>query len=308
MNWRNTDKPILITGGGGFLGKIICSNIGNIKSIGKSDFNDFKSDLSLEVPQVNEGYELIIHTAGLAHNKFTKHVKDKYLHFYNQNCISTKNLLKGLEQSSSLPKSFVYISSVAVYGLNSGKNINEEHPLNANDPYGLSKIQAESIVQEWCTKNNVICTILRLPLLVGENPPGNLGAMIKGIIKGYYFNIAGGLAKKSMVMAEDVVQAILPASKIGGIYHLTDGYHPSFKELSFHIANQLQKKKPKNIPTFIAIFLGQIGDLLGKKAPFSTYKLSKITSDLTFDDSKARNAFGWSPNKVLDVFEINGSL
>jgi nucleoside-diphosphate-sugar epimerase len=297
---------IILTGFSGFLGKIILSILKhkNIISLGRNNAN-ITCDISNQVPNLPIT-DLVIHAAGKAH--IVPKTEQEKQDFFNVNVKGTENLLTGLKQAPALPKAFVFISSVAVYGLDSGKNINEEHPLNANDPYGLSKIQAESIVQEWCTKNNVICTILRLPLLVGENPPGNLGAMIKGIIKGYYFNIAGGLAKKSMVMAEDVVQAILPASKIGGIYHLTDGYHPSFKELSFHIANQLQKKKPKNIPTFIAIFLGQIGDLLGKKAPFSTYKLSKITSDLTFDDSKARNAFGWSPNKVLDVFEINGSL
>jgi nucleoside-diphosphate-sugar epimerase len=298
----------LLTGSNGFLGKNIIKYFlyqnTEIDTIGRQKNDSYFADFLKEVPFIDVMYDIVIHAAGKAHlipkNKFEEDLFNKV------NFLGTKKLLLALDNNK--PKFFVYISSVAVYGLNSGKNISEEHPLNANDPYGLSKIQAESIVQEWCTKNNVICTILRLPLLVGENPPGNLGAMIKGIIKGYYFNIAGGLAKKSMVMAEDVVQAILPASKIGGIYHLTDGYHPSFKELSFHIANQLQKKTPKNIPTFIANFLGQIGDLLGKKAPFSSYKLSKITSDLTFDDSKARNAFGWSPNKVLDVFEINGSL
>lgn len=45
-------------------------------------------------------------------------------------------------------------------------------------------------------QHNVVCTILRLPLLVGTNPPGNLGAMIKGIARGYYFNIGGGKSKK----------------------------------------------------------------------------------------------------------------
>jgi hypothetical protein len=30
----------------------------------------------------------------------------------------------------------------------------------------------------------------------------------------------------------------------------------------------------------------------------------KITSTLTFDDSKARNAFGWKPTPVLEGFKI----
>jgi nucleoside-diphosphate-sugar epimerase len=140
---------------------------------------------------------------------------------------------------------------------------------------------------------------------VGSKPLGNLGSMIKGIQKGYYFNIAGGQGKKSMVLAEDVVKNILKISEIGGIYNLTDGYHPSFSELSSYIAIQLCKGKPMNIPIWLAKIIAKFGDLLGSKAPINTNKLKKITSDLTFDDTKAREAFGWNPTRVLEGFKIN---
>ncbi len=54
---------------------------------------------------------------------------------------------------------------------------------NPKDPYGLSKIQAEHIVLDWYQNNKVVYTIFRLLLLVGINPPGNLGAMIQAIKK-----------------------------------------------------------------------------------------------------------------------------
>jgi nucleoside-diphosphate-sugar epimerase len=104
--------------------------------------------------------------------------------------------------------------------------------LLARDPYGLSKIHAEKFVEDWCEKHNVICTIFRLPLVVGPNAPGNLGKMLMGIKKGYYFNIAGGKAQKSMVLATDVAQCVLKVYKIGGIYNLTVGHHPTFYKLS----------------------------------------------------------------------------
>ena len=128
--------------------------------------------------------------------------------------------------------------------------------------------------------------------------------MIKGIQKGYFFNIGRGSAKKSMVLAEDVAKVILDVAKIGGIYNLTDGYHPTFAELSNNISFQLGKNKPMNIPNWFAVIVAKIGDLIGNKAPLNTNKLKKITSDLTFDDSKARNAFGWNPTPVLEGFRI----
>ncbi|MGG8473430.1 NAD-dependent epimerase/dehydratase family protein, partial [Rahnella sp. PAMC25617] len=92
--------------------------------------------------------------------------------FYDVNVLGTLNLLKGLEKAG-VPEQFVFISSVSVYGQQSGIFINEDHPLEAKDPYGLSKIEAEDLVLKWCEQHRVVCTILRLPLLVGKNPPGN---------------------------------------------------------------------------------------------------------------------------------------
>lgn len=142
---------------------------------------------------------------------------------------------------------------------------------------------------------------------MGPDAPGNLGAMIKGIQKGYYFNIAGGKAKKRMVLAEDVAKNILKVAEIGGIYNLNDGYHPSFSELSNHIAFQLGKGKTMNMPLWLARIIANFGDLLGNKVPLNTNKLKKITSDLTFDDSKAREAFGWNPTPVLKGFKLNNN-
>ena len=60
-----------------------------------------------------------------------------------------------------------------------------------------------------------------------------------------------------------------------------------------------------NMPLWLVKTIAKFGDLLGSKAPLNTNKLKKITSDLTFDDSKAREAFGWNPTSVLEGFKIN---
>lgn len=294
----------LLTGGSGFLGKAIlkgCSEI-EIKTLGRNDINDMIVDLSLSIPKIEEIFDVVIHAAGKAHlvPKTTEEMQE----FFDINVNGTKNLLSGFNGATSLPKSFIYVSSVSVYGLESGIDIAENTPLNASDPYGKSKIEAEQMVQEWCEKNGVICSILRLPLLVGANPPGNLGAMIRGIQKGYYFNIAGGNARKSMILTEDVVKFIPIVMNVGGIYNLTDGYHPTFAELALSISAQYSKRKPLNISYFFARLIGKMGDMLGDRFPVNTLKLKKITSDLTFDDTKARTILKWSSIPVLNGFKI----
>ena len=296
---------ILLTGSTGFLGRSIfnCCHLDNIIHTLSRTSGTYCIDLSANIAYLSDRYDLVIHAAGKAHS-VPKTSLEKQA-FFDVNFKGTQNLLQGLEESQSLPKAFIFISSVAVYGRENVINISEDAPLIAKDPYGLSKIQAEQLVLNWCNNHNVICSILRLPLLAGRNPPGNFGAMIKGIKKGYYFNIAGGNAKKSMVLVEDVAKSILKVAEIGGIYNLTDGYHPSFAELSNYISIQLGKEKPMNMPLWLARIIAKLGDLLGSKAPVNTNKLKKITSDLTFDDTKARESFGWNPTPILEGFKIN---
>lgn len=296
---------LLLTGANGFLGKIIVKRLEKEYQIIKLSRNsgDYQVALDDSVPDFKECFDVVIHSAGKAH--IVPKNEEEKKQFYDVNVIGTKNLLKGLEKAG-VPKEFVFISSVSVYGTEFGENISEKQTLAAKDAYGLSKIEAEAIVTEWCKKHNSICTILRLPLLVGENPPGNLGAMIKAIEKGYYFNIGGGIARKSMVLAEDVALFIMRVAPVGGIYNLTDGFHPSFYELSLVISKNKSKLPPLNLSTTIAKFIGKIGNVLGNIAPINSLKVKKITSDLTFDDAKARIDLKWNPRSVIDYLEKYG--
>lgn len=294
-------STVLITGSSGFLGKHMVKYLTYEHIFTSSRTNsDINTDLTLEAPLI-PNVDVVVHCASKAHS-VPKTEKEKRA-FFDVNINGTLNLLKGLE-NSAFPVSFIFISSVAVYGLEKGTLITEDAPPLATDPYGKSKTEAEKIIQDWCTKNNVICTILRLPLIAGSSPPGNLKSMINGIKKGYYFNVGGGKARKSIVLAADIAKIIPVVAGIGGTYNLTDQYHPNFSELSTMIAQQLGKSKPLNIPLWIATLMAKIGDLAGSNAPLNSNKLKKITSDLTFDDSKAQKLLGWKPKQVLKDFKI----
>lgn len=203
-----------------------------------------------------------------------------------------------------IPKTLVFISTVAVYGCDFGDLITEEHPLDGDTPYAKSKIMAEKYLTEWCEKNDVTLGILRPSLLAGRNAPGNLGAMVDGIRKGFYLNIAGGKVKKSILMAEDIAYLLPLLEEKGGIYNVCDSYQPTFGEISASVAKQLGKHKPISIPYWMAWCMAKVGDLMGSKAPINSYKLEKMTKSLTFSNEKAKRELGWEPLDVLTNYKI----
>lgn len=288
---------ILLTGSSGFLGSILLENLSDnnkIHTLNRTS-GDIICDLSKEQPSFTNNYDCVIHSAGLAH---VNNNSTAFESFYKNNVLATKNLLKSLEFNTK-PKMFVLISSVSVYGLKKGILIDENSDLLANDYYGISKILTESLVLDWCERMLIKCTVLRLPLIVGKNPPGNLGQMLNAIKNGIYFNIASGKSKKSMVLAEDIAKYILTAANIGGIYNLTDTYHPSFYELSKCIAAKFNKKYVINVPYFIAKLTAILADTGFINIPLTSDKLEKICNTLTFDDTKAKRNLNWSPRSVL---------
>lgn len=299
---------LCITGSNGFLGSVILKSLKKqsftIKSIGRSSINDICCDLALAIPKLNEKFDTIIHVAGKAHSVPINNKERN--EFYQVNTEGTKNLIRGIEKSKSLPNSLVFISTVAVYCTEMGDLLDESTPRNAKDPYGLSKIIAEDYLLDWGAKNDVKITIIRPPLIVSSNPPGNLGAMIKGIKSGLYFNINGGHAKRSMVLAEDLANFIPFLSSVGGIYNLTDGYHPSFLDLSKIISKTLNKREVLCLSPFAAKLFAVSGDFLElfiKNIPYNSQMLEKMSSSLTFSDLEARK-IGWNPRPILQFPEL----
>ena len=298
-------KKLLFTGASGFLGyniRPILEKSYDVHTIGLTDDDDIKINMAKEVPPINTHYDVVLHAAGKAHT-VPKSEAEKQV-FYDVNYQGTVNLCKALE-NAGIPKALIFISTVAVYGCEFGDLIDESHPLNGNTPYADSKIKAEQYLTNWCLDHQVKLSILRPSLLAGKNAPGNLGAMVNGIKKGFYMNIAGGKVIKSILMAEDIARLIPILEEKGGIYNVCDTRQPSFGEISKSVAKQLGKGNPISIPYWMAWCMAKVGDLLGNKAPINTYKLEKMTKSLTFSNAKARHELNWEPLDVLDNYKIS---
>lgn len=294
-------NSILLTGASGFLGQAIQKELFSkyeIATLGRSVQNRYVVDLGMEMPVFKESFDMVIHAAGRAH-QVPRNTGQREA-FYRDNLQASKNLLTALERNAGLPAAFVFISTVSVYGQDHGEMISEDHPLEGTSPYARSKIEAEGLINNWCKERNVIPTVLRLPLVVGENPKGNLGAMIRMMKRGIYFGIGNGAARKSMVLAEDVARYIPDVARIGGTYNLTDGFHPSILELEISMMRKLNRGIPYRISNSVIQRMAQLGNLFGERFPLHPKNVSKLTSTLTFSDLKARNLANWNSQVVIN--------
>jgi len=297
-------EKILFTGANGFLGSNILPLLKSkyyIDTLGIGNQATYNINLAQAIPNFNVRYKLVLHAAGKAHT-IPKN-KEEINEIFDINVKGTHHICKALE-NSCIPQTFIFISSVSVYGCEEGYLITEDHPLNGKSPYAESKILAEQYLTQWCKQNSVKLIILRPSLLAGKNPPGNLGAMINAIRKGYFLTIGGGKTKKSIAMAEDIARLIPLCENKEGVYNLCDNYHPSIKELSHLIAKQLGKKDPLDIPYLLAKSSAKIGDLLGGNSIFNTKRLEKLITSLTFSNEKLKKEFNFQPLDVLSNFII----
>ena len=297
-------KKLLFTGGTGFLGKNVMPLLTRqyeVTTCGITPDDMIKANLAKGMPVLPDKYDVVLHACGKAH-MVPKTEAEKQA-FYDVNYNGTIHLCEALERVG-VPKTLIFISTVAVYGCEYGDMIDETHSLDGDSPYAKSKIMAEEYLTKWCMDNRVRLGILRPSLLAGKDAPGNLGAMVNGIKKGFYMNIAGGKVVKSILMAEDIARLVPLLEEKGGTYNVCDTRQPSFGEISKSVAKQLGKGNPISIPYWMAWCMAKVGDLLGNKAPINSYKLEKMTKSLTFSNEKARHELNWEPLDVLENYKI----
>ena len=292
---------ILLTGATGFLGQYILDKFKsqNVITLGRSSKNDVICDLGLQIPELPNDISAVIHCAGLAHETGAASSDVEYQKSHEQGMI---HLLKALEKTSV--QKIIFISTVAVYGLERGTGIDEGTPLNPQTAYGRYKLAAENILVNWAQARSISYCVLRPPLIFGEQPPGNLGHLIRAIQKNRYLLIQGVSPRKSMVDVNELSAFIVQHLETmtiqkSGVYNVTDGVSPDLHTLSNYL---IKKYNPGfirlTVPRFLIQLAAGIGDWI-PGFPLTTKRLQKLSEPLTFSDQKARQQIGWNGTTVL---------
>lgn len=122
------------------------------------------------------GYDVVFHVAGIAHVKETK--KNAAL-YYKVN----RDLAYEVAQKSKScgVKQFIFLSSMSVYGMETGIIYRDTIP-NPKNNYGKSKLQAEKLI-ELLQDEEFLVSILRPPMVYGKGCKGNYARLAKLAVK-----------------------------------------------------------------------------------------------------------------------------
>lgn len=224
-------KKVLITGITGNVGREIAQSLkGKYSILGttrntvvESPFKTITCDLSNE-SQVNEllndhsDIEYIIHCAALAHNKGND-LSEKA--FTKNNFIPTKNLTNAANSLKHL-KSFIYISSISVYGEQMNKTIYlETDKCFPESPYAKTKFESEQYLNQ---NAKFHYTALRLAPVYSETFLLNIDRRIR--IRDVNYIVGNGKAKLSMCSMKTILKVInheLEKKKVTNeIYNVAD--------------------------------------------------------------------------------------
>ncbi|MBR0184978.1 MAG: UDP-glucose 4-epimerase GalE [Synergistaceae bacterium] len=217
---------ILLTGGAGYIGShttveliqaghsvVVVDNLSNssedvikrVERITGTEIPFYKLDLRDDLSTVFNGhvFDACIHFAGL---KAVGESVSLPLRYYDNNLVSTLNLIKTLEAHNC--KNIIFSSSATVYGTSAEIPITENCPKGTcTNPYGWTKWMIEQILTDLHIADsswNIV--ILRYFNPVGAHQSGLIGESPKGIpnnLMPYITQVASGRLEKLHIFGND---------------------------------------------------------------------------------------------------------
>ena len=297
---------ILVTGVSGFVGSALCSHLlaqGHAVRAVVRSADSVLSGAGLDVVAVGDvgaqtdwsaalvGVDCIVHCAARAH-VMHEAAADALAAYRTVNVVGTHRLA---EQASTLGvRRLVFLSSIKVNG--------EKTPLGTpflfsdvsapEDPYGVSKWEAEQALWAVSAQMRLEVVVVRSPLVYGPGVKGNLLRLLRWVAHGVPLPLGAVHNQRSLVGLSNLVdllsRCVEHSAAAGQTFLASDGHDFSTPQLIRWMAEGMNRPA-RLVPVPVAL-LQAGGSLLGKRGEFD-----RLLGSLQVDSGYTRAQLGWSP-------------
>lgn len=298
-------QRILVTGATGFVGRSLCESplLNDVDLRGSVWTADPSPSLAAGVqaapiesigPDTDwsvalNGIEIVIHLAARVH-VMDETCGDPLTAYRQVNVAGTENLAR--QAAAQGVKRLVFLSSVKVHGEETEIPYAEELSPAPQDPYGVSKLEAEKVLHKISAETGLEVVIIRPPLIYGPGVKANFLNLLKIIDKGIPLPLASVTNARSLLYLGNLIDAIILCKDhpqaAGQVFLVSDGEDVSTSELIRRVATALDRRA--RLLPFPPSLMRLAGRLTGK-----SMAVDRLLGSLVIDSGKIQRELGWTP-------------
>jgi nucleoside-diphosphate-sugar epimerase len=237
-----------------------------------------------------QGVNAVIHLAARVH-VMRDAAADPLEAFRTVNVEGTRRLAR--QAAAAGVRRFIFVSSVKVNGeATAAGAFTENDPPHPQDPYGISKYEAEQALLEISARTGLEAVVIRPPLVYGPGVKANFLRMLRWVYRGIPLPLGSVHNRRSLLyagnLADVIVKCLEHPAAAGETFLVDDGEPVSTAQLVREIGDALHR--PARLlpipPRFLRVAAAMFGR--GEDA-------ERLVGNLVVDSSRVRRTLGWSP-------------
>lgn len=236
------------------------------------------------------GADAVIHLAARVH-VMRETAADPLVEFSRVNVAATEHLARSAVAAGV--RRLVFVSTVKVNGeATVGAPFRESDPPRPQDPYAISKWEAEQALWRIAAETGLEVVVVRPPLVYGAGVGGNFLRLLRWVKRGVPLPLASVRNRRSLIYVGNLADALVTCADrpeaAGKTYLVSDDQVLSMPELIRYLARSMGQK-PRLWPCPpAALHLG--GHWLGKGA-----EVERLIGSLEVDSGAIRRDLLWKP-------------
>jgi nucleoside-diphosphate-sugar epimerase len=295
---------VLVTGANGFVGRSLFGYLnthGHVVVPAVRRVSGFPSeavvgcfDGATHWTPVLDSCDVVVHLAARVH-VMNDRSQDPLILYRETNAEATLNLAR--QAAAAGVKRFVFVSSIKVNGEGRDTPYMESDLPEPQDPYAISKWEAEQGLRDIESATGMEVVVLRPPLVYGPRVSANFLRLMRGVHRGLPLPFGRVDNRRSLLYLGNFTDAIRvcldhPAAA-GQTFLLSDGEDVSSADLIRRLALTMGRS-PRLLPVPPS-WLRTAGAVLGRGA-----EVDRLLGSLSVDSTKIRRELAWTPPISMD--------